>query len=101
MPCLATSPSGWLPWWESLPELPSELPALPCRWNQPDPDPTRDSRGKRSHHKGPETDRNRRTADMLSHLLLRSALDYVGSSPDRVGLAVSLPGVRGVGQLGS
>ena len=81
MPCLATSPSGWLPWWESLPELPtelpSELPALPCRWNQPDPDPTRDSRGKRSHHKGPETDRNRRTADMLSHLLLRSALDYV------------------------
>ena len=24
-----------------------------------------------------------------------------GSSPDRVGLAVSLPGVRGVGQLGS
>ena len=23
-----------------------------------------------------------------------------GSSPDRVGLAVSLPGVRGVGQLG-
>jgi hypothetical protein len=25
----------------------------------------------------------------------------MGSSPDRVGLAVSLPGVRGVGQLGS
>ena len=24
-----------------------------------------------------------------------------GSSPDRVGLAVSMPGVRGVGQLGS
>src|SRR5450759_3313694 len=27
--------------------------------------------------------------------------EKVGSSPDRVGLAVSLPGVRGVGQLGS
>jgi len=26
---------------------------------------------------------------------------FCGSSPDRVDLAVSLPGVRGVGQLGS
>ena len=39
MPCLATSPSGWLPWWESLPELPTELPSeLPSETTRPGPD---------------------------------------------------------------
>ena len=31
---------------------------------------------------------------------IRGLSAKTGSSPDRVGLAVSLPGVRGVGQLG-